>query len=426
VSELAINGGPPVRTRPFREYNPFGPADKDAVARVIDRGLLSGFVGSRCDDFYGGPEVRALERAWCDAFGVSNAVAMNSATSALIAAVAALEIEPGEEVIVTPFTMSATVAAVLFNEAIPIFVDVETESFNLDPAAIEAAITPRTRAILVVHLFGQPADMTRIMEVANRYDLPVIEDNAQSMGATVAGRYAGTFGAIGIFSLNRHKLIQTGEGGICVTDDPDLALRLQLIRNHGENAAQGFGILRPGRLLGYNFRMTELEAAVANVQFAARADVLNRICEMARYLDDNIAGLPGLRAAPVRADATHVYMHHTLLYDESETGVSRNDFVAAVKAEGVPVWGGYIEPLYMLPVFREAQSGNDDAGPGWLRTLRRNRRQIYVRGLCPNAESLHAAMINHDLHRPPNTLEDMADIVAAFRKVSRHIDELRR
>lgn len=423
---LAINGGNPVRKRPFSEYNPFGAADKEAVARVIDRGLLSGFVGSKCDDFYGGPEVRALEQSWSDAFGVRHAVAMNSATSALIAALTAIEIEPGDEVIVTPFTMSATVTAILLNQAVPVFADVEMATFNLDPASIEAAITPRTRAILVVHLFGQPADMTSIMAIAGRHGLQVIEDNAQSMGATVAGRFAGTFGAIGIFSLNRHKLIQTGEGGVCVTDDPDLALRLQLIRNHGENAAEGFGIARPGRLLGYNFRMTELEAAVANVQFAARDTVLKNIREMARYLEDNIAGLPGLRPAPLRDDSTHVYLHHTLLYDEGETSVSRNDFVAAVNAEGVPIWGGYIEPLYMLPVFRDAQEANDESGPGWLRTLRQHRRQAYQRGLCPNTERLHAIMINHDLHRPPNTLDDMADVVAAFQKVTTHLDELRR
>lgn len=424
MSVLAINGGAPVRDRPFVEYNPFGAADKDALNRVIDRGLLSGFVGSDCDDFYGGPEVRNLECMVREAFGVRHAVTMNSATSCLIAAIAALEIEPGDEVIVPPFTMSATVAAILFNSGVPVFVDVETHSFNLDPQNIEAAISPRTRAIMVVHLFGHPARMTEIMTIAEKHGLAVIEDNAQSMGATINGAYAGAIGDIGIFSLNRHKLIQTGEGGFCVTDDDNLALRLQLIRNHGENAAASKGAARPGRIIGYNFRMTELEAAVACVQFGAREQVQGQIIEMAGYLDEHIAGHPGIRPVRPSPGFTHTYMHHTLLFDEAEAGVPRDRFVKAIQAEGIPVWGGYVSPLYLLPTFQEAQYDNAGSGPAWFQTLRQGRRQDYDRGLCPQAEHLHSIMINHDLHRPPNTLNDMKDIVAAFAKVSEHRNEI--
>ena len=421
---LAINGGTPIRSLPFAEYNPFGEDDKRAVCEVIDSGVLSGFVGSYCPEFHGGPQVRGLEEEWASAFGVRHAVAMNSATSALIASVQALEIAPGDEVIVTPFTMSATITALLLNQAVPVFVDIEEDTFNIDPDAIEKAVGPHTRAIMVVHLFGHPADMPRIMDIALRHGLAVIEDNAQSLSAKVDGTYAGTFGDIGIFSLNRHKLIQSGEGGLCVTNDDDLAIRLQLIRNHGETTTAHFADSASPFLLGYNFRMTELDAAVARVQFGKRKKILDYITDLARYLNESLADVASLRLATVRENCTHVYMHHTLLYDEAETSVSRDRFVAAVIAEGIPVWGGYLDPLYLLPAFQRLRE-NPDAAPAFARVLNEANRQDYKRGLCPVAEHFHAIMINHDLHRPPNTREDMADIVTAFRKVTDNIGELR-
>jgi perosamine synthetase len=425
MSVLAINGGKPVRTMPFLEYNPFGEADRKAVLEVIESGRLSGFVGSYGDEFYGGPRVRRLEAAWAQAYGVKHAVSSNSATSSLYSALAALQIGPGDEVIVTPFTMSATITAIVFNHAVPVFVDVEWDIFNLDPAKLEAAITPRTRAIMVVHLFGHPADMQSIMEVARRHGIPVVEDNAQSLDARIGGRLAGTFGDIGVFSLNRHKLIQSGEGGMALASDDELATRLRLVRNHGENAAEGFGLGDASHIIGFNFRMTELDAAVAYEQFANRQKIIGDIVGMAEYLDRELKDLQVIRPAVVRQGFTHTRMHHTLLFDAERAGVDRDSFVRAINAEGIPAWGGYLTPQYMQPFLQQKNVFGPTGCP--LRCPHyTGTHQNYGPGLCPVSEKLHATMINHDLHRPPNTLEDMQDIVAAFRKVSENLHELRR
>jgi dTDP-4-amino-4,6-dideoxygalactose transaminase len=423
MSVLAINGGKPIRTKPFREYNPFGRSDREAVIRVIDSGCLSGFAGAYGDEFYGGPNVRRLEQAWAEAYGAKHVVSSNSATSSLYSALAALQIGPGDEVIVTPFTMSATITAIVFNHAVPVFVDVESDTFNLDPDKIEAAITPRTRAIMVVHLFGHPADMPAIMNIARRHRIRVVEDNAQSIDAKVGGRLAGTFGDIGVFSLNRHKLIQSGEGGIALTDDDELAIRLRLVRNHGENAAEEFGLRNASHVIGFNFRMTELDAAVAYEQFIKRERTIANVVAMAELLDDELKGLPGIEPVAIRQGFTHTRMHHTLLYDVGTTGVDRDLFVRAVQAEGIPIWAGYVTPQYMQPFLQQKNvfgiTGCPLRCPHYEGTL-----QDFGPGLCPVAEELHAKMINSDLHRPPNTADDMRDIAAAFRKVCENIQEL--
>ena len=191
-------------------------------------------MGCWHDDFYGGLKVREFEQVVADYFCVKHAVTVNSWTSGLITAVGAIGIEPGDEVIVTPWTMSATATAILHWNAIPVFADIDPDNYNLDPKSIEANITPYTKAIMVADIFGQSADMVEIMAIAKQHDLKVISDTAQAPGALYKGRYAGTCGHVGGYSLNYHKHIHTGERGILVTDDDGIAERLRLIRNHGE------------------------------------------------------------------------------------------------------------------------------------------------------------------------------------------------
>lgn len=223
MEELAINGGKPVRTRPWLENITTGEEEKRAVMEVLDSGRLSLFEGSHQPDppfsFWGGPKVRQLEEDWCEYYGTGYAVSMNSATSGLYAAIMALGIGYGDEVIVSPYTMSACAACTLVSGAIPVFADVELETGCLSARSIEAKITPRTRAILVVHQFGIPADMDAILQIAGEHDLRVIEDCAQAHGANYKGRKVGALGDIGIFSLNVNKTIQCGEGGVCITGD---------------------------------------------------------------------------------------------------------------------------------------------------------------------------------------------------------------
>jgi perosamine synthetase len=211
---VAIFGGIPTLSRSLRPYPSLGQAEADAVKRVVESGCLSGFYGSWGSQFLGGPVVKEFEAAWCARFGVRHAVSVNSATSGLFAAMGAIGLSPGEEVIVPPYTMSATVVAPLLYGGIPVFADIDPETFTLDVSAVEATITSRTRAIFAVNLFGQAARLAELRVLADKRGLFLIEDNAQGPLAEEYGRYAGTIGHIGVFSLNYHKHIHSGEGGL--------------------------------------------------------------------------------------------------------------------------------------------------------------------------------------------------------------------
>ncbi|MEM4326259.1 MAG: DegT/DnrJ/EryC1/StrS family aminotransferase, partial [Candidatus Pacearchaeota archaeon] len=209
--ELAINGGKPVRKRPWLDNFTLGKEEKQAAIKVIERGYLSLFEGSYKPEppfsFFGGPFVQELEERWADFYGVKYAVSMNSATSGLYASIGALGIGYGDEVIVSPYTMTACALAPIIYGAIPIFADVNLDSGCLDANSIKEKITSRTKAILVVHQFGIPADMDSIMLIAKKFNLKVIEDCAQAHGAKYKGKFVGTFGDIGVFSLNVNKTI---------------------------------------------------------------------------------------------------------------------------------------------------------------------------------------------------------------------------
>lgn len=199
MAKLAIHGGTPVRTRPFPAYRVIGDEESQAVAEVLRSGVLSRYLGCWHEDFYGGPEVQAFEGEWAEYFGVKHAIAVNSCTSGLYCAVGAVGTEPGEEIIVSPYTMAASATAPLVYNAVPVFADIEEDCFCLDPRSIEARITPRTRAIIVVDIFGLPYDADAINAIAKKHGLYVIEDNAQAPGALHKGRFAGTLGDIGVF-----------------------------------------------------------------------------------------------------------------------------------------------------------------------------------------------------------------------------------
>jgi perosamine synthetase len=223
MTKLALLGGTPVQNDPIPWVNTMGEEETRAVVEVMKSGLLSGFMGRAGDYFLGGPKVKQAESAFAEKFGVAHAVSVNSATTALHAAIAACEIGPGDEVLVTPYTMVATASAILMNNAVPVFVDICPQTYNLDPNEIEKWISPRTKAILVTNLFGLPGQLREIVAIARKHGLYVIEDNAQSPGATIDGKPAGSFGDLSIFSLNYHKVIHSGEGGLVLTNNAELA-----------------------------------------------------------------------------------------------------------------------------------------------------------------------------------------------------------
>ncbi len=387
-----------------------GEEEKRAVQEVMDSGQLSTFVASPGEHFLGGVRIRRFEREFADYHEVAHAVAFNSATSALHAAVVACGVCAGEEVIVPPYTFTSTATCCLMHNAIPVFADIDADIFCLDAAQAEKAVTPRTRAIIPVHLFGGAADMDAIMALAGKHQLKVIEDCAQAPGATYKNRRVGTIGDCGVFSFTESKNMMTGEGGMLITDDADIATVAGMVRNHGEVIleSQTHRTYRAD-ILGWGYRMTELEAALGMAQLK-KLDHLNgwRI-ELADYLSAALAGIDGLTPPLVPEYVKHVYFAYPVKYDAARLGISRDLFIKALQTEGIPFGGGYVRPLYLNPIYHQNK-------PFIYRYFGQN--VSYEAGLCPVTEGLHeAGLISTGVLRPPATREDVDDIIRAFHKV---------
>lgn len=429
MAQLAIHGGPKVRKKKFPAYRFVGEEEKQAAARVIDRGILSGFIGADHANFSGGTEVRVLETEWAKFFKVKHAIAVNSATSAIYCAVGAIGTEPGDEIIVAPYSMACSAVAPLVYGAIPVFADIEKDFFCISAESIEKRITPYTKAIIIVDIFGLPYDVQKINALAKKHKITIIEDAAQAGFAKYKDKYAGTLGDIGIHSLNVHKQIQTGEGGMVVTNDDMLAEKVRLIRNHAESVLDGRGVKSIRELVnmvGFNYRMTEITAAIAREQLR-KLPILFKLREKnVAYLAKEFEKIPPLTASKIRQGCTHSYYQQALFYNEEITGISRNLFIEAVKAEltayelreteGVKISAGYVKPLYLQPIFQKRIAYGSH---GWPWTSREYKGKVsYQKGICPIVELMHEKkLITHELLRPPMTKKDLDDVINAFQKV---------
>lgn len=419
--KLALLGGPKAITQAFRRYNSIGSEEVEAAKAVVESGVLSQFLGCWHDDFYGGPKVQEFERQ-CEAFfDVKHAVTMNSLTSGLVAAVGAIGIEPGDEVIVSPWTMCASATAIMHWNAIPVFADIETETFCLDPKSVEANITPYTKAIMAVDIFGHSADIEALMDIADRHGLKVISDTAQAPGAMYRGKFAGTLTHVGGFSLNYHKHIHTGEGAIMVTNDDDIAERMRLIRNHAEAVVEDKGVTNLANMIGHNFRLGEIECAIGIEQLKKLPAIVERRQALAKRLSDGLAGLDGLQTPVVKTDCTHAYYVYPMIVHKT-AGVHRDLIHRALKAEGVIVSKAY-QALHLLPMYQQKTAYGSKGFP-WTSDICK-RDVDYGKGICPTVEGLNEngylglglCVYDYD--------EDAIDaIVAAFRKVWAQRDAL--
>jgi perosamine synthetase len=429
MGKLAINGGKPVRTKLFPAYNNIGVEEKAIVAEVLDSGILSQYLGAWHSDFFGGPMVKRFEQDWCNVFGVKHAVTVNSNTSGLYTAIGALGIQPGDEVIVSPYSMSASAIAPLVYGGIPIFADIDPVTLCMDPKSIEERITSRTKALLIVHILGHPAEMDTIMSIAKKHNLYVIEDCAQAPMGTYKNQFVGTFGDIGVFSLNYHKHIHTGEGGVIVTNNDDLAFRCQMIRNHAENITEPNNVQDLTNLIGFNYRMTEVECAIGIAQLKKLPALLEERIKLVSFYNEKLKAFPAFRTqTPQPAGNKHCYYQYPIFFDKEIAGIHRNRFVDALKAE-IPsavlretaplISCGYVKPLYLAPIYQKKAA--------WAYQHPANSNYpTYEKGYCPVTESMHfEKLFTHEYMRPGLQESDMQDVINAIEKIFENVNELK-
>jgi len=396
---LAIHGGPKTRTKPFTSWPVFGEEEERRLLRTLRSGKWGKLHG---------PETAEFERRFAELHGCRHGIAVVNGTVSLRIALMAAGIQGGDEVIVPPYTFLATATAVVEANAVPVFADLELDTFNLDPRAVEAAITPRTRAIIPVHMAGQIADMDALMEIARRHGLIVLEDAAHAHAGLWRDRPAGSMGDMGSFSFQSSKNLTCGEGGIIVTNDDRLAAACRSIHNCGR--LEG-GLWYEHHVMSANYRLGEFQAAVLNAQLDRLVEQTETRNRNGRALAARLARIPGVYPQRTPA-AVGRHSYHLFLFRlrASEFGAPRAAVLKALEAEGIPVSGGYALPLYRQPLFL-----NRAFGP----YLPEERKQLdYGNVSCPNCERIcgeEGAWLEQSLFLGSEA--DMDDIARAFEKV---------
>ena len=365
-----------------------------------------------------------FERAFAAMHGRKYGLAVNGGTAALMLALHGAGVQPGDEVIASPFTWGASVSCILQNFAIPIFADIDPDTFTLDPESIEARITPRTKAIVVVHIFGFPADMTRIMALAERHNLAVIEDCAQAHGGKHAGRLLGSFGTVGAYSLQASKNLTGGEGGILLCDDRAVYERAMSMGTHPQRLYAELELPEFREKidsLAFNYRMHSMAAAMASVQLKYLEEWTQARGRNARDLYRQVSDLPYIEIPPALPETDrHAYYNIPFVYRPDVIPLSRDEFVQALKAEGVN-GNVYVRvPLYLRPRFQN----HDYFGRGYPWALA-EEPVVYKKGDCPVAERMAKVEFQVSGNYYVDSPELMAQIAAAMRKVGEHAGELR-
>jgi len=347
VSKLALLGGQPIRTRPFPGWPEWDETEIRAVEEVIRSAKWGSLHGNK---------VREFEKRYAEAHQAKHGIAVYNGTVALELALQACGVGPGDEVILPAYTFIASATAVLMKGAVPVFADIDLETFTLDLVSAEKVVTPRTRAVMPVHLAGRPCNMDAVGAFAKKHGLRVIEDAAQAWGASWRGIPVGAIGSAGGFSFQSSKNITAGEGGIILSNDAGVAELARSIANCGRLPG---GIWYAHYHLGTNARMTEFQGAVLLAQFARYPAGQDRRHRNAQLLDKSLAAHPGIK--PLRADdriTGHAHHLHVLRYlPDKWDGVPKNRFLEAMKAEGVALSAGYSLPLYEQPVLKNRAFG---------------------------------------------------------------------
>ena len=444
--KLAINGGKPVRTSEFGS-KPFITDEMiEKVGALMREGRFTRFVGSPVpgtneilglksaevvelgDDecFLGGPSVRKLESKWAKLHKVDYAMAVNSATSGLTTAIMAADIGPGDEVICSPFSFTASATSIVLANAIPVFADVDLDTFCLSPQAAEAGITESTKAIMAIHWNSNAGDFDAIMSLAKSKNLKVVEDAAQAPGMLYKDKFLGTHGDAGVFSLNEPKNIMTGEGGIIVTNDREVASKCRLIRNHGEaipdqNSSDDFVI----NAVGYNFRLVELLAELGVYQVDQLAHLNNIRKENYTYLVKKLVGELGEYIKPQKITHLESYFPYTAGFRwlSKESGIHRDIVAHVLRSEGIPVASGVSRLMSDNPLFQRQLAFGKNHCPFSCHLYQRKGK--YSIPDLPNAKKLQSEeYLGFFQLGWPNATKDMDDIIEGFRKIIANKDYL--
>jgi len=443
MKRLAVLGGEPVRTEPFVVGPMIDHEEEEMVLKAVREHNFSRYIGADSPDmedilrmpseaavqldvawhFLGGPNVRCFAADFAARTGAKYAIPVNSATSGIATALAAAGAGPGDEVIVPGLSFSASSAAILLFNSVPVFVDVDARSFCMNPAEVERAVTEKTRAILAVHLLGNVCDMEAILRIADKYKLKVVEDCAQAPGSKWRGRSVGTLGDAGVFSFQQSKNITTGEGGMITTNDSEIARKCRLISNHGEVVMRDTHSDQDlANVIGCNFRMTELQAAMGVAQLRKLDKVNAWRNRNAQFLVQELSQIPGLTPPCIAPDVEWACHVLAFLFDAEKFGISRELFIAALRAEGIPVGTGYVRAMYENPLFLRRIAYGVHGSPwtdhGSSRTYSRNQCPVITRLL--NEQFLWFYHVAY-----PSTLDDMRDVVAAVAKVHASAAEIR-
>ena len=428
MSHLALKGGRPVRTEDFHTWPLFDQREEETVLQVLRSGKWWRYSFGEGIDFHepsGGSQSQVLlfQQAFAAHQGARFGIGCSSGTAALDLVIRALDIGPGSEVIVPAYTFVAGATCVLQSNAVPVFVDIDPETYNIDPQRVEEAITPNTAAVIPCHFGGQVADMDRLSELARRHGIHLIEDAAHAHGARWRNRGAGTTGVAGTFSFQHSKNMTAGEGGIVISNDERLAERVESLTWSGRKRGRPWYEYHE---LGWNYRLTEIQGAILMAQLARLDEQNRRRRENADYLTEQLREIQGLKPLFIDERARAWSVHLLIVrYDPAAfQGLPRARLVQALNAEGIPVSEGYTHPLYRNPMFLN-KSFYGKGCPFSCGSYENYIDYASFEERCPVAEracAFEALWLEQRLFL--GSRRDMDDIAEGFKKVKQHIHEL--
>jgi len=401
---LALKGGTPVRTKPFPSW--------PETAEIDEKNILKSLRNHRwCT--YDGEFIPRFEKAWAQRVGTAGCVMTPCGTHALHMALTLLDVSPGDEVIVSPYTYIATIQVILLNYALPVFADTDLSTFQIDPHAIEHRITEHTRALLPVHIFGGSANMDKILPIARKHNLPVIEDACECHTAEWRGKRLGSLGTIGCFSFQETKVLPGGEAGALVSNNKDLIAKAYSFRDFGRDLKHPTHY----KIRGTKYRISDFAAAVLMAQLTRFDELTAKREKHAAYLKAELEKIPGIMPQEHYAESTRqTYLEFAFRYDRRHfSGISREQFAKALQAEGIPVGVTY-HPLNKDPFIEDALNSR-----GYRRVFSKQRLDRYrEQNHLPHNDELCATELGMDQHVLIGPQQDVDDIIEAFHKVSKN------